>query len=111
MLAQDVNRALAGLQGTAFGHPKMALESTLRLHNDGAARRVSERIESCFHAQSKSQVFEDEVLPGPEGADHPPEEMPERHDHGKNPVGKARIKLCAKSFILQVYDVLASHSP
>jgi len=32
--------------GKAFGHQKMALESTLRLHNDGAARRVSARIES-----------------------------------------------------------------
>jgi hypothetical protein len=31
----------------------VALESTLRLHNDGAAFRVSETIESCFHAQSK----------------------------------------------------------
>jgi len=53
MLAEKVNRAAAGLQGTAYGHQKVALESTLRLHNDGAARRVSERIESCFHAQSK----------------------------------------------------------
>ena len=41
MLAENVNRALAGLQGKAFGHQKMALESTLRLHNGGAARRVS----------------------------------------------------------------------
>jgi hypothetical protein len=53
MLAEKVNRALAGLQGKAFGHQKAALESTLRLHNDGAARRVSERIESGLHAQSK----------------------------------------------------------
>jgi hypothetical protein len=29
---------------------------------------------------TESRVFEDEVLPGPESADHPPEEMPERHD-------------------------------
>jgi hypothetical protein len=42
-----------GLQGKAFGYQKVALESTLRPHNDGAARRVSETIESCFHAQSK----------------------------------------------------------
>jgi hypothetical protein len=52
MLAENVNRALAGLQGKAFGHQKMALESTLRLHNDGAARRVSAGIESGPHAQS-----------------------------------------------------------
>jgi hypothetical protein len=53
MLAENVNRALAGLQGKAFGHQKMALESTLRLHNDGAARRVSAGIESGLHAQSE----------------------------------------------------------
>jgi hypothetical protein len=52
MLAENVNRALAGLQGKAFGHQKMALESTLRLHNDGAARRVSAGTESGLHAQS-----------------------------------------------------------
>jgi hypothetical protein len=44
----------AGLQAkAAFGHQKMALESTLPPHNDGAARRVSERIESCFRARSE----------------------------------------------------------
>jgi hypothetical protein len=32
---------------------KTALESTLPPHNDGVARRVSERIESCFRAQSE----------------------------------------------------------
>jgi len=52
MLAEIANRALAWLQGKAFGHQKMALESTLRLHNDGAARRVSAGIESGVHAQS-----------------------------------------------------------
>jgi hypothetical protein len=57
-----------------------------------------------------SQVFEDEVLPGTGGADEPAEEMSERQDHGKKLSGKDRIKLCAKSFILQVYDVLAKHS-
>src|SRR5260370_30203733 len=43
----------AGLETKAFGHQKMALESTLPPHNDGVARRVSERIESCFDAQSE----------------------------------------------------------
>jgi hypothetical protein len=37
--------------------------------------------------------------------------MPERHDHGKNFSGKDRIKLCAKSLISQVYDLLARHRP
>ena len=50
MLAENVNRALAGLQGKPLGHQKMAHESTLRLHNDGAARRVATGIESGLHA-------------------------------------------------------------
>ena len=57
---------------------------------------------------TKSQVFEDEVA-GTESAGYPTEEMSERHDHGKNFSGKDRIKLCAKSFISQVYDLLARH--
>jgi hypothetical protein len=55
----------------------------------------------------ESQVLEDEVLPGTENADQPAEEMPERHDHSRNYIGKVRSELCAKSFILKVYDVLA----
>jgi hypothetical protein len=58
---------------------------------------------------TESQVLEDEVFAGTENADQPTEEMSERHDHGKNCSGKIRIELCAKSFILQVYDVLARH--
>src|SRR5215472_15224679 len=42
-------------------------------------------------------------------ADDPPEEMPEPHNHGKNIIGTIRIQLCAKSFILRVYNVLARH--
>jgi hypothetical protein len=56
-----------------------------------------------------SQVLADEVLPGTESAYQPAEEMSKRHDHGKNFGGKIRIQPFAKSFILQVYDVLASH--
>jgi hypothetical protein len=56
---------------------------------------------------TESQVFEDEVLAGTESADHPAEEMSKRGDHGKNLIGTVRIQNCAKSFILQVYDVLA----
>jgi len=59
---------------------------------------------------TESQVFEDEVLPGTESAHQPAEEMSERHDHGKDSSGKIRIQSCAKSFILQVYDVLAKHT-
>jgi len=59
---------------------------------------------------TESQVLEDEVLPGTENADQPTEEMSKRHDHGKNCSGKIRIELCAKSFILQVYDVVARHN-
>jgi MFS transporter, ACS family, tartrate transporter len=44
-----------------------------------------------------------------ENADQPAEEMSERNDHSRNYIGKVRIELCAKSFILQVYDVLAKH--
>ena len=36
---------------------------------------------------TESQVFEDEVLTGAKRADDPPEEMPERHKHGKNTIG------------------------
>jgi hypothetical protein len=36
--------------------------------------------------------------------------MSQRHDHGRNYIGKVGIELCAKSFILQVYDVLARHN-
>jgi hypothetical protein len=58
---------------------------------------------------TKSQDIEDEVLAGTESADSPAEEMSERHDHGKNFGGRDRIKLCAKLFISQVYDLLARH--
>jgi hypothetical protein len=42
-----------------------------------------------------------------ESADHPAEEMSERRDHSKKLSGIIRIQLFAKSFILQVYEVLA----
>jgi hypothetical protein len=59
---------------------------------------------------TESQVFDDEVLSRARRADDPPEEMPERHNHGKNIIGTIRLQFCAKSFILQIYDVLARHS-
>jgi hypothetical protein len=64
----------------------------------------------CQQLPTESHVFEDEVRPATERTDQPAEEMPERHDHGKNFSGKDRIKLYAKSLILQVYDRLARHN-
>ena len=52
MLAENVNRASAGLQEKSFVFRTIALESTLPPHSDGAARRVAERIES-FRPQSE----------------------------------------------------------
>ena len=37
---------------------------------------------------TKGQIFKEEVLQGPESADHPPEEMPERPEHGKKVIGE-----------------------
>ena len=47
---------------------------------------------------------------GAESAEQPAEQMSERHDHVKNVTETSRIQLCAKSFILQAYDVLARHT-
>jgi hypothetical protein len=80
----------------------------LVLGSQSAARSLGVQSQQLL---MKSQVFEDEVLAGAESADHPPEEMQERQDHGKNIIGKVRINSCAKSFILWVYDVLARHKP
>ena len=57
----------------------------------------------------ESQVLKDEVLMGAESAEQPAEQMSERHGHVKNLTETSRIQLCAKSFILQMYDVLARH--
>jgi hypothetical protein len=59
---------------------------------------------------TESQVFEDEVFPGTTSADHPAQEMPEKHDHDKHFIGTVRIEPVAMSFILRVYEVLASHT-
>ena len=60
---------------------------------------------------TESQVFEDEVFPRTKSPDNPAEDIPERHDHGKNLIGTVGIETFAKSLILRVYDVLARHSP
>ena len=51
MLAENVNRASAGLQEKSLVFRTIALESTLPPHSDGAAHRVLERIESGFYPQ------------------------------------------------------------
>jgi len=58
----------------------------------------------------ESQVLKDELLTGAESAEQPAEQMSELHDHVKNLTETFRVQLCAKSFILQVYDVLARHN-
>ncbi len=52
--------------------------------SQSTARSLACRASSCL---TESQVFEDETLPGTESADHPPQEIPEQHDHGKNLIG------------------------
>ena len=59
---------------------------------------------------TESQVFEDEVFPRTKSPDNPAEDIPERHDHGKNLIGTVGIETFAKSLILRVYDLLARHS-
>jgi len=53
MLAENVNRASPDFKKESLVFRTIAVESTLTPHSDGAARRVSERIESCFHPQSE----------------------------------------------------------
>src|SRR5437660_1501307 len=62
---------------------------------------------ACRASSCRRRAVEDEILAGTASAEHPTEEMPERHDHSKNLIGTIRIQLFANSFILQVYDVLA----
>jgi hypothetical protein len=54
--------------------------------------------------------FRGRGLPGTTSADHPAQEMPEKHNHDKHFVGTVRIEPVAMSFILRVYEVLASHT-
>ena len=54
----------------------------------------------------ESQVLKDELLMGAESVEQPAEQMSERHDHVKNLTETFGIQLCAKSFILPVYDAL-----
>jgi hypothetical protein len=74
---------------------------------EGQARLL--RVQSQ-QLPTESEVLEDEVLPGMDSADQPAEEMWERHDDSRNHIGKVRVELCPKSFILQVYEVLARYT-
>jgi hypothetical protein len=80
-----------------------------QLVQDSPSTARSLRVQSQ-QLPTESQIFQDEVLAGKESTDHPAEEMSKRGDHGQNLIEKVRIGLCAKSFILQMYDVLARHS-
>ena len=59
---------------------------------------------------AENQVFENEILPGTESADHSAEEMPERQDCGRNHVQNlietSRLRLVFKPFISRVHEVL-----
>jgi len=87
-------------------------------HSQGNPEQLVQDSQSTarsLHVQSQqllmeSQVLKDELLMGAESAEQPAEQLSERHDHVKNLTETSRIQLCAKSFILQVYDVLARHS-
>src|SRR2546425_3232930 len=54
MLAENVNRTSTGFKKKSLVFRKIALESKLPPHNDGAGHRVSERTESCTQSQSES---------------------------------------------------------
>src|SRR5580700_11301164 len=51
---------------------------------------------------TESQVFEDEVLPRTEGADHPAEDMSERRDHRRILAEKPESSFAPSQFILKV---------
>ena len=65
MLAKNMNRALSGFKGESLLLGTIAVESTLPPHSDGAARRVSERSESCFHPQSEFLLHHPLACPSP----------------------------------------------
>src|SRR5215467_9093123 len=65
MLPENVNRALSGFKKESLVFRTIARESTLPPRSDGAARRVSERIESCFHPQSEFLLHDLLACPSP----------------------------------------------
>jgi hypothetical protein len=90
--------AVLGVTRTSGFLPDRSQRNAEELVQGGPSTARSLRVQRQ-QLLTKGQVFEDEVLAGVESADHPPEEMSERQDHGKNIIGKVRINPCAKSFI------------
>ena len=68
--------------------PARSQRNPEQLAKGGESTARSWRVQSQ-QLLTESQIFKDEVLPSPESADHPREEMPERNDHGKKLIGKA----------------------
>jgi hypothetical protein len=89
--------------------PERSHRNPEKLVQDSQSSARTFRVQSQ-QLPTESQVFEDKVLAAAKNADHPAEEMSERHDHGKNIIGAIRIQLCVKSLILQMYDILARHN-
>jgi len=84
----------------------------LALHAQRPRRRLTAlrklfwvALRTFWSGLTESQVFKDEVLAGAKSAHHPAKEISERSDHSWNHIGKLRIEVCAKSFILKVYEV------
>jgi hypothetical protein len=76
--------------------PESLQDNPEQLVQDGhsPARTVSVQRKKLL---TQSEIFENEILSGTECNDKPSQEMPERHDygrnHGSNLIGRPRIKL------------------
>jgi hypothetical protein len=76
--------------------PESLQDNPEQLVQDGQspARTVSVQRKKLL---TQSEIFENEILSGTECNDKPSQEMPERHDygrnHGSNLIGRPRIKL------------------
>jgi hypothetical protein len=92
----------------AMGYEDANDAGTVGWRSDPSAKSL--RVQSQ-QFPTESQIFEDRALAGTASTDHPAEKMSERRDDSKKLTGTFRIQPPAKSFILQVYDVLARHTP
>jgi hypothetical protein len=77
---------------TATDRPERSQRNPEQLVQGSQSRARPLRVQS-EQLPTESQVFEDEVLAGAKRADDPPEEMPERHNHGKNIIGTSEFSL------------------
>lgn len=64
----------------------------------------------CEQLLPKDEVFQDQVLAGTKGANQPTQQMSEARDHGENLIELLPVEPVAKSFYLQMQDVLRSHN-